>query len=76
MKTLPVTSNTKSHDKDTIKTFTARIDMLEKLVLQAVLQVTTSDNSCLKKEVDILQYKLCACVIVDGITPVQNETEE
>lgn len=78
IKTLPVTSNTKSHDEDTIKTFTARIYMIEKWVLQlqAVLQVTTSDNSHLKEEADILQYKLCTCVIVDGITLVKNEIDE
>ena len=78
-KTPPVTPNTNPHDKDTIKSLTARIDMLDKTVLQleSVLEVTRNANSLLEQEVDNLQQYQCrACIIVDDITPVKDETEE
>ena len=78
-KTPPVTPNTKPHDEDTIKSLTARIDMLEKRVLEleGVLEVTRKANSLLKREVDNLQqYQRRACIIADGITPVKDEKDE
>ena len=78
-KTPPVTPNANIHNKDTIKSLTARIDMLEKRVLEleGVLEVTRNANSLLEQEVDNLQqYQRHACIIVDGITPVKDETEE
>ena len=76
-KTPPVTQNTKPHDEDTIKSLTARIDMLEKrlLELEGVLDVTRSANSLLEFG-NIQQCQCRACIIVDGITPVKDETEE
>ena len=53
--------------------------MLEKRVLklEGVVEVTRDANSLLKQEVDHLQQYHCpACIIVDGITPVKDETEE
>ena len=53
--------------------------MLEKRVLEleSVLEVTRNANNLLKQEVDNLQQYQCrACIIVDGITPVKDETEE
>ena len=78
-KTPTVSPNANPHDKDTIKSLTARIDMLEKRVLKldGAVEVTRDANSLLKQEVDHLQQYHChACIIVDGITPVQDETEE
>ena len=78
-KTPPVTPNTNPLDKDTIKSLTARIDMLEKTVLEleSVLEVTRNANTLLEQEVDNLQqYQRRASIIVDGITPVKDETEE
>ena len=78
-KTTPVTPNANLHDEDTIKSLTARIDILEKRVLEleGVLEVTRNANSLLEQEVDNLQqYQRRACIIVDGITPVKDETEE
>ena len=78
-KTLPVTPNTKPHDENTIKSLTARIDMLEKriLELEGVLEVTRNANSLIEQEADNLQqYQRRACIIVDSITPVNDETEE
>ena len=78
-KTTPVTPNANLHDEDTIKSLTARIDILEKRVLEleGVLEVTRNANSLLEQEVDNLQqYQRSACIIVDGITPVKDETEE
>ena len=78
-KTPPVTPNANPHNEDTIKSLTARIDMLEKRVLEleGVLEVTRNANSLLEQEVDNLQqYQRHACIIVDGIAPVKDETEE
>ena len=53
--------------------------MLEKRVLEleGVLEVTRNANSLLEQEVDNLQqYQPRACIIVDGITLVKDETEE
>ena len=53
--------------------------MLEKrlLELEGVLEVTRNANSLLEQEVDNLQqYLRHACIIVDGIKPVKDETEE
>ena len=78
-KTPPVTPNTKPHDEDTIKSLTARIDILEKrlLELEGVLDVTMNANSLLQQEFDNIQQCQCrACIIFDGITPVKDETEE
>ena len=78
-KTLPVTPNANPHNEDTIKSLTARINMPEKRVLEleGVLEVTRNADSLLKQEVDNLQqYQRRACSIVDGITPVKDETEE
>ena len=75
----PVTPNANPHNEDTIKSLTARIDMLEKRVLEleGVLEVTRNANSLLEQEVDNLQqYQRRACIIVDGIAPVKDETEE
>ena len=69
-KTPPVTPNANPHNEDTIKSLTARIDMLEKKVLEleGVLEVTRNANSLLEQEVDNLQqYQRHACIIVDGI---------
>ena len=52
--------------------------MLEKRVLEleGVLEVTRNANSLLEQEVDNLQqYQRRACIIVDDITPVKDETE-
>ena len=56
-KAAPVTPNTKPHDKDTIKSLTARIDILEKrlLELEGVLEVTRNANSLPEQEVNNLQ---------------------
>ena len=53
----PVTPNTKPHDEDTTESFTARIEMLEKRVLEleGVLYLTRNTNSLLEQEVDNLQ---------------------
>ena len=75
----PVTPNIKPHDEDTIKSLIARIDMLEKrlLELEGLLEVTWNTNNLLEQEVENLQqYQRRACIIVDGITPVKDETEE
>ena len=64
--TPPVTPNANPLDKDTIKSLTARIDMLEKRVLEleSVLEVTRNANSLLMQEVDNLQqYQHCACIL-------------
>ena len=63
----------------TIKSLTARIDILEKKVLEleGVLEVTRNANSLLEQEVDNLQqYQRRTCIIVDGITPVKDGTKE
>ena len=81
-KTPPVTPSASPHNEDTIKSLTARIDMLEKRVLEleGVLEVTRNANSLLEHEVDNLQQQSNnqrhACIIVDSITPVKDETEE
>ena len=78
-KKTPVTPNANPYNEDTIKSLTARIDMLEKRVLEleGVLEVTRNANSLLEQEVDNLQqYQRRTCIIVDGITPVKDETEE
>ena len=78
-KTPPVIPNTNPHDEDTIKSLTTRINLLEKRVLEleGVLEVTRNANSLLEQEVDNLQqYQRSACIIVDGITLVKDETEE
>ena len=78
-KTPPVTPNANTHNKDTIKSLTARIDKLEKRVLEleGVLEVARNANNLLEQEVDNLQqYQRRACIVVDGITPVKDETEE
>ena len=75
----PVTPNANPHNEETIKSLTARIDMLEKRVLEleGVLEVIRNANSLLEQEVDNLQqYQRRACITVDGITPVKDETEE
>ena len=56
-KTPPVTPNAHPHNEDTIKSLRARIDMLEKRVLEleGVLEVTRNANSLLEQEVDNLQ---------------------
>ena len=72
-KTPPVTPNTNPHDKDTIKSLTARIDMLEKrlLELEGVLEASS------EQEVDnIQQYQRRACIIVNSITPVKDQMEQ
>ena len=74
-----VTPNTKPHDEDTMKSLTVRIDMLEKRVLDlaGVLEVIRDANNLLEQEVDNLQkYQRRAYIIVYGITPVIDETEE
>ena len=53
--------------------------MLERRVLEleGVVEVTRNANSFLEQEVDNLQqYQRRACIIVDGITSVKDETEE
>ena len=63
----------------TIKSLTARIDILEKKVLEleGVLKVTRNANSLLEQEVDNLQqYQRRTCIIVDGIAPVKDGTKE
>ena len=78
-KTLPVTPNANLHDKDTVKSLTDRIDMLEIRVLQleVVLEVIRNGNSLLEQQVDNLQqYQRRACIIVHSITPVKDELEE
>ena len=75
----PVTPNANPYNEDIIKSLTARIDMLSKreLELEGVLEVARNANSFLEQEVDNLQqYQRHACIIVDGITPVKDETEE
>ena len=51
--------------------------MLERRVLEleGVVEVTRNANSFLEQEVDNLQqYQRRACIIVDGITSVKDET--
>lgn len=79
-KTSPAaTPNTKSHDKDTDKSLIAKIDTLKKreLELEHALEVTRNGNSLLEKEAeDLEQYQCRTCIIVDGIIPPKNGTEE
>ena len=52
--------------------------MFEKRVLEleGLLGVTRNANSLLEQEVENLQqYQRRACIIVDDITPVKDETE-
>ena len=68
----PVTPNTKPHNEGT-KSLTARLDMLEKQVLELedVSEVTRNANSLLEQEVDnFQQYQCYAFIIVDSITHV------
>ena len=78
-KTPPVTPNANPHHEDTIKSLIARIDMLEKRVLEleGVLGVTRNANSLLEQEIDNLQqYQRHACIIVNGISPVRARLDE
>ena len=72
-------SKTNKNEECKIQLLEERIIQLEKKVemLESTLIIAQNTNTLLEKEVDDLhQYQRRACIVVDGIQPEDNETED
>ena len=72
-------SKTNKNEEYKIQLLEERIIQLEKEVemLESTLTIAQNTNTLLEKEVDDLhQYQRRACIVVDGIQPEDNETED
>ena len=72
-------SKTNKNEECKIQLLEERIIQLEKKVemLESTLIIAQNTNTLLEKEVDDLhQYQQRACIVVDGIQPEDNETED